>query len=110
MSKVITSPSTKWPGSVTIADNPNWDQIDAMEATFGNLTGEGERVFYSVIDRNQIPAIVAWVEKWELENFPNPVTAENFPRLPRTESHKLIEAIYTEMRNLYFGQAEIPNE
>lgn len=108
VSKIITSPSNRWPGTVEITDNPSWEQIDALEASFNIPIEEGKAVYFSVIDRQQIPAILAWVEKWDLQNFPNPVTVENFPRIPSKARHQLVNWIYDEIRQIYLG--DVPNE
>lgn len=111
MSKVITSPIKRWAGTVTIADPLTISQAQAIEngLAIPEKTDDG-RIWYSVIDTNQLPAIFACVEKWELENMPENLTAENFPASPRGESHKLIDWIFSELRKVYFGELEIPNE
>ena len=110
MSKVIISPIERWNGSVTISDPLTMPQAQAIE---GGLTMPQEntegRVWLSVIDGNQLPAIIACVEKWELANLPENVTADNFPASPRVQSHKLIEWLFTELRRVYMGEVEIPN-
>ena len=110
MSKVITSPIERWKGSVTIADPLTLPQAHAIESGL-TMPQEGAdgRIWLSVIDGNQLPAIVACVEKWELQNFPDNVTADNFPASPRVASHKLIEWLFTEIRKVYMGEAEVPN-
>jgi len=110
VSKVIQSTSTRWPGSVTITTDPSWEQIDALESSFDIDIPKTDKVWYSVIDRNKIPAVIAWVEKWELQNFPDAPTDETFPRVPRVESHKLVDGIMREIMAVYNGAQEIPNE
>lgn len=107
MSKVLISPIEKWPGSVTIADPLNQIQAQAIEAGMTRPeAGEDGRVWLSVIDGMQLPAVLACVEKWELENF----TPDPFPFSPRVDSHKLIEWLFTEIRTVYFGEAFVPKE
>jgi Uma2 family endonuclease len=58
------------------------------------------------LDAEKLPAVLACVEKWELENF-NP---EPFPASPRGASHKLIDFIFSELVTIYMGEKEVPNE
>jgi hypothetical protein len=107
MPKVITSPITRWPGTVTIADPLTIPQAQMIEAGMKQPDAqEGERVWLTVIDAAKLPAVIGCVEKWELENFkPDP-----FPASPRGDSHKLIDWIFREMLTVYFGEAIVPNE
>ncbi len=111
MSKVIISPIERYKGSVTIADPLTIPQAQAVEAgmTKPEMDADG-KVFLSVIDGLQLPAIIACVEKWELENIPANISIDNFPASPRKDSHKLIDWIYSEIQKVYFGELEIPNE
>lgn len=72
--------------------------------------GADGRVWLSVIDGMQLPAIFTCVEKWELQNMPENLSAENFPASPRKESHKLIEWLFGEIQKVYLGELDIPNE
>jgi hypothetical protein len=110
MSKVINSSFEKWSGSVTIADPITIPQAQLIEAAMRRPdVTEGERVWLSVIDAMQLPAIMGCVEKWELSNMPENITAENFPASPRAESHKLISWLFREISNVWRGDIEIPN-
>jgi hypothetical protein len=110
MSKVIQSPIKRWAGSVIIADPLTIPQAQLIEAAMKMPEAtDGERVWLSVIDVMQLPAIIGCVEKWELENLPDKVTADNFPASPRKDSHLLIEWLFGEIRQVYFGELEIPN-
>lgn len=110
MSKIITSPIQRWAGAVTIADPLTISQAQLIEAGMTlPENGEDGRVWLSVIDGMQLPAIFACVEKWELANIPEALTIDNFPASPRVDSHKLIDWLFTEIRKVYFGEAEVPN-
>jgi len=111
MSKRITSPIKRWAGSVTIADPLTLPQAEAFEACLElqKIDGENKFVFLTVKDKQRLPGVLACVEKWELENFPNDVTLDTFPFSPRGASHKLIEWIYDEIFNIYIGELEVPN-
>ena len=112
VSKVITSPVKRWAGTVTIADALTLPQVELFEAGLehpDNMPEDG-RVFFTVLDKPQVPAILACVEKWELSNFPPSVTLETFPFTPRKNSHELIAWLFGEIRKIYLGELEIPNE
>jgi hypothetical protein len=111
VSKVITSPSKRWKGSVTIADQLYLPQVELIEIGLEPiLSNKTDSIFLTVLDKPKMPAILACVESWNLENFPNPPTVENFPMSPRKASHDLITWLFTEIRNVYIGELEIPNE
>ena len=69
-----------------------------------------DRIWNTVFDKRQIPPIIACVEKWELENFPTSPTLETWEWTPRGESHKLVAWLFGEIKNIYIGEVEIPNE
>lgn len=113
MSKVIHSQSKRFTGSVTIADPLTIPQAQLIEAGMRlpkDDTQTDGRVWLSVIDANQLPAIIGCVEKWELANIPEKPTLETFPASPRVETHKLVDWIFSELTKVYFGEAEVPNE
>jgi hypothetical protein len=110
MSKSITSTVEKFKGSVIIADPLNLAQARLIEAGMTQPEGEDGRVWLSVIDENQLPAVIACVEKWEVENIPEGVTLDNFPATPRKQSHELVSFVFGELLKVYFGELKIPNE
>jgi hypothetical protein len=111
VSKVIHSPIERFAGSVTISDPLTIPQAQAIEVGLSNPErGADGRVFLSVYDNMYMPGIMACVEKWELKNIPDNITAENFPASPRVASHDLAEWLFREICKVYFGELEIPNE
>ena len=118
MSKVITSKIKKWAGSVTIADPLTLPQVELIEAAFDatakiskdvEADNDSRIIFLTAYDKPRIPAILACVEKWELENFAL-MPDGGIPMSPRRESYKLIEWLFGEIRAVYLGELEIPNE
>ena len=101
-----------WKGSVEIADPLTIPQAKAIEAGMAKpeITDGQDRVWLSLIDEMQLPALMACVTNWELSNFPAKVTADTFPASPRGKSHELIDAIFRELMKVYFGEAIVPNE
>ena len=110
MSKKISSPVQRWAGTVTIADPLTIPQAQLIEAgmTMPENGADG-RVWLSVIDNMQLPAVFGCVEKWELDNMPADLTLDNFPASPRKDSHDLVDWLFTEIRKVYFGELVIPN-
>ena len=109
MSKVITSPSKRWAGTVTISDPLTISQAQLIEAGMRQPETEGGRVWMSVIDGNQLPAIFACVEIWNIEGFEG-ITPDTFPASPRKESHEFIDWLFKQILSVYLGEAVIPNE
>lgn len=112
MSKVISSPIGLWPGTVTIADVLTLPQVELIQEGMELPEGVGERVYFSVLDKQAIPAILACVEKWNLGNFPEAPTLDNWPFSPRKQSHELIAFLFGEILKVYNGEqdAPVPNE
>ena len=98
-----------WTGSVTIADPLTLPQVEIIEDAI-DIKPDGEKVYLTVFDKKNLPAVFACVEKWDLENFPDPVTDNNFPMSPRGASHDLISWIWSEIIKIYIGEQEVPNE
>lgn len=122
MTKIIKSQSAIYPGSVHLADPMTMPMVravdEALEATAAdelnklvsgkNADGEPTIKTY-LVDERMIPAILACVEKWELQGFPEVVTADTFPATPRRESHELVKWIFAEIHKIYIGELTIPN-
>lgn len=108
MSKVITSPSKRWAGTVTLADPLTLAHVEAIEQAL-EIQTDGERVYLSVIDKRNLPAVFACVEKWDLGNFPEAVTLDTFPMSPRKASHDLVQWLWNELMKVYVGEQDIPN-
>jgi hypothetical protein len=112
VSKLITSPLPYWKGSVTLADPLILPQVELIEDAYRSRPAsipEDGQVYLTEIDKPKLPAIVACVEKWEIENFPVP-TPDTFPMSPRVPTHDLITWIFRELGKIYTGELEIPNE
>ena len=112
MSKIVTSPSQRWPGTVTLSDPLTLPQAEAI--------GEGLRIFrdfedknipYLTIDKAHLIGILPCVEKWDLQNFPETVTLDTFPMSPQGERRKLVDWLWNEVYSkIYIGETDIPNE
>lgn len=104
MSKTI-SITGKWAGTVTIADPLTIPQVQLIEAAFVEHEGT---LYTSTLDAEKLPAIFACVTEWNLRGL-EIVTLETFPATPRKESHRLIDAIFSELIKIYVGEVEVPN-
>jgi NADPH-dependent ferric siderophore reductase len=117
VSKVITSPSKRWQGSVTLYDPLTLPQVKLIEAGLElpeSAKGK-ERILFTVTDEVALPAIFACVEKWDISptlkvRESEPLSVDNFVFSPRDETHELIKWIFDEIRRIYLGELEIPNE
>jgi len=61
------------------------------------------------LDKIRVPGILACVEKWDLENF-ELMPDGSLPFTPRLDSHRLIAWIHDELRRVFLGELEVPNE
>lgn len=123
MSKEITIKNKIWKGTVTIYDRLVLSQVELVEEalldnppfTQREVTNEkGEKEIkisrrYTHLDKPKIPALIACVEKWEIENFPDKPTIETFPLTPRAATSELIQQIFDEIKLIYNGEIELPN-
>jgi hypothetical protein len=108
MSKVITSPVEKWPGTVTIADPLTLPQYAAWEEALPKIFGKTERGV-SATELDVLPAIFKIVEKWDLTGFPTNPTIDNFPPKPALKRIALINWLANEITKLWLDDDEDPN-
>lgn len=112
MSRVITSPIPRWAGTVTLRDPlylPQAELIDEVYLTYLSFE-KGKQISFAMLDKPKLPAIIACVEKWELADFPEVVTAGNFPMSPKADRRALIDWLWSEIEKIYNGETTIPNE
>lgn len=115
MSKVISINSKVWHGTVAIFDRLYLPQVELVEAALLDeretiTSAKDGHVRFTQLDKPKLPALLACVEKWNLTDFPEPVTVETFPLTPRKAAHELIEQVFDEIRKVYNGEIEVPNE
>jgi hypothetical protein len=112
MPKKVISPSSRWPGVVVLSDPMTVSQALEFERalrTVSNLSVSKSELI-TEFDMAALPAILACVEKWELEGIDNPPNP--FPGSPRLESTKLTSWIWGEILAVWngSGEAQDPNE
>ena len=115
MSKIITSPSKRWPGTVTLSDPLTYPQFLAVQdAVLGiqalRAEPDGDTLTQERINYMYLPGLVDCVEEWRLENFPDEVTADTFQVTPGAASGELITWLLSEVIALYREADEVPNE
>lgn len=110
MPKVIASPSKRWPGSVTLYDPLTLPQVEAIETALAENRGREETSIPAKFDRSYIPAFIACVEVWNIQDFPNPPALETWPLSPRRDASVISSWLLTEILRIYNGEMDIPNE
>ena len=112
MAKIIQSPVTRWPGSVTLPDNHSFPQEATWEAAI-EAVGEGATVIDTAAKPAGamviLPAILAIVQEWALGGgFPEKPTLEHFPATPKQSSALLIAWIIGEISAMYEEAVDVP--
>ena len=110
MSKIITSPVKRWPGTVTLSDPLNYPQAMAVEEALDEAALLDEEVSRNRRSFVLLPAFLMCVESWDLEGFPEQVTAETFPATPAVVSANLLSWLIGEVTVLFAEADESPNE
>lgn len=91
MSKTITSPVKRWPGTVTLAEPMSFPQYiawrDAMRSAQAYLQEQGDAAQQAEYDLLLLAGVRPCVEAWGLDSG---FTPEPFPATPRAASAKLI--------------------
>lgn len=82
MSRTVTSPSTRWPGSVTLSDPLTYPQLivwykAVSEASKTSQDGSPVESDYAILR-----GVYTVVEKWDLQNW-TATSPDNFPATPR---------------------------
>ena len=100
MGKIIVSPVTRWPGTVSLHDPLSVPMVAALERAIGQARAlasptQGE------FDAALLPGLLPCIEAFSLGGLPAQVGMDNFPGTPRLESAKLIAWLLREVMNLY---------
>lgn len=115
MSRVVDSPFTRWPGSVTLCDYLTLPQIIAWRnawrhaETFTHSNGESQ-----VIDdpleyrRALLPGALGCFESFALTGLPQKLTPDNFPGAPGLEAGELANWLFRIVACEIAGEESIP--
>ena len=61
-------------------------------------------------DSTLLPIVLKCVDEWQLDNFPDNPSVENFPGTPRLAAASLIDWLVTGVTSIYAGDALTPDE
>jgi hypothetical protein len=108
MSKVLTSPIKRFPGTVTISDPLTLPQVIAFERSINADKALDKTVSVGEHNLVLLPGMCACVEEWHLDGL-GQLTPETFPGTPRGSSIHLIIWLVNAISDLYREADEIPN-
>lgn len=102
---------------MTIFDRFVLSQVELIETAlldnkevFDKAVKDKKAPRYTEVDKPKLPALIACVEKWEVEGLPDKMTVETFPLTPRSKSSQFVELVFDAIRQVYNGEIEVPNE
>jgi hypothetical protein len=109
VSKIVTSPIKRFPGTVTLSDPLTFPQLLAFRESLERASQEDGDNFlasnYAIL-----PGLLACVEEVHLQGFPEPVTALTFPATPPVSTARLIAWLIGEVNTLMAEAEPDPNE
>lgn len=109
MSKVVTSPVKRWPGTVTLAEPLSFPQFAAWnEAAIAAQAVIERKGYQHEFDAAMLPAIRACVEAWDLTG-PGAPTRDFYPATPRRASEALTAWLIGEISRIATEADEVPN-
>ena len=110
MSKIITSPVKRFPGTVTLSDPLTFPQAVAWEKAIRASQEAGLNVGFAEQMALALPGLLACAEAWHLANIPEIPTPENFPSTPRVAVANLLAWLMGEISAIYdLDESEDPN-
>jgi len=103
MSKVVISPSSRWPGQVALSSPMSLPQALAWERCVRETQALQGEITLTDVNYAMLPGICACVDKWELEGM-GQLTPDTFPATPRKLSVELIAWLVKEITAVYTGE------
>jgi hypothetical protein len=100
MSKVITSPVKRFPGTVTLSDPLTFPQALAWEKALAAARETGGNSMLAV-NAALLPGVFACIEKWDIVGVSNPPQADTFPATPGKPVAELIGWLVGEVARLF---------
>ena len=111
MSKVVTSPVKKWPGTVVISDPLSYPQLLRFREALGAVGGNDD---WMAVNYAVLPGVMACVEEYHLQGFPEHPTLEagpnTFPSTPPQSASRLLAWLIGEINALMAEAEPDPNE
>ena len=109
MSKIITSPVKRFPGTVVLADPLTFPQANAFEDALVAVRELGDGISLTKQMYAWLPGILPCVEEWHLNSgFPERPALDNFPRTPGDPIARLVFWLVGEITALYKEADEVP--
>lgn len=109
MSKTITSPVKRFPGTVTLKDPLHYPQVIAFQRALDaarELPAGSMQIEYN---RALLPGVIAIVEDWNITGVDKHPTPDTFPMTPTQSAMRLAAWLIQEVSAL-FAEDEIPND
>ena len=114
MSKTITSPVKRWPGTVVISDPLSYPQLlrfrEALGATRTVKEDADGDPDWMAVNYAVLPGVMACIEEYHLQGFPEQVTLDTWPATPPVSSARLIAWLIEEINKLMAEADPDPNE
>ncbi len=108
MTKIITSPVKKWPGTITLHDPLTFPQVLAFQDALDGARGLGADVTLSHVNYTLLPGIFACIAAWNLDGISNEPTPDTLPASPAAASAQLIAWLIDEITALFREANEVP--
>lgn len=112
MSKIITSPVDRWPGTVTLSDPLNYVQAIGYEDAYLAVTAmqlkaveDKKTLTIRKINAALMPGVLSCVEEFNLDNHDD-WTVEGFPATPGDDAAALFNWIFDEVILIANGKGE----
>ena len=97
MSRTVTSPVKRWPGTVTLADPLNFPQYIAWKDAIKSAPDPAAD--YDRYCAALLPGVIACVEVWSLEGIGTP-TPDTFPAVPPLDRDQLLVWLIRNIRGV----------
>ena len=107
MSKVCVSPVKKWAGTVVISDPLSYPQLLRFREALGAVGGNDD---WMAVNYAVLPGVMACIEEYHLQGFPEQVTLDNFPATPPVSAARLVAWLIGEINALMAEAEPDPNE
>lgn len=110
MSKTLTSPVKRWPGTIILSDPLSMDQVIEFNRAIDNakLFDSNNQLFEYA--NALTPGIFACVEKWDLIGLERLIEKKSLPGTPAKDSTLLMSWLIKSITELFNEAEEIPNE
>lgn len=98
MSKIITSPIKRFPGTVTLSDPLTFPQAIAWEKAI-HAARECDTML--TVNAALLPGVLACVQEWDIKGLENPPQADTFPASPGKATAELVAWLVGEVSRLF---------